>query len=490
MRTAFVTIAAVVLAACGNDNDGGRDGDAALDWGEWTDFGADTDAADTPLADPADPDADAVTGEGQFITRVPSDVGGTDGIIVRVSHPAEDAARHAQGAPVVVQVPGGHGPGSLGIDEPDPMALVTGTVVIELILPGGREPGYWSGGVYDYRGPDCQAALKDVLRYAMGQIADRDGVMLTDRVPWADTSLVGLVGLSNGGNLALTTLASFGTVLSGVDFFVAWESPIGDQYATAELGAVSDAVDNPFYTAGTCTITSCPWPGMDDVLRWDSSETARITDPIDGSTWPVAGLFFLDVDGNEVLGDHEFVIHGLGGPGEVVEGTHRPWLYYSTEFAAILDEQLDTFFPLGKPIWMASPDQIREYWAVRDGALSFADVHASLPDLLVTIVGTATDHVQTQPDHPHLRSQIDGWLDAGHGWVRVNPDAAYVALLSGEPAGGIPENDAGSVLPWPDTELSLLPETLQDFAVDAAVMELADRVRDENVDADLDAVLY
>ncbi|MBW2260639.1 MAG: hypothetical protein JRG91_01595, partial [Deltaproteobacteria bacterium] len=147
-------------------------------------------------------------------------------------------------------------------------------------------------------------------------------------------------------------------------------------------------------------------------------------------------------------------------------------------------------FPSGRPSWMASPAEMRDYWTDRDGSQVIGDAHASLPDLLVMVLGTLEDHVQGQPDHPHLRSHVTGWLDAGHAWVRLNPDAAYVAEASGEPAGGIPESDAGTPLPWPDTGDHLLPETFDAHVVVSAVMELTDRIRAANTDVDLDAVLY
>lgn len=492
MRIWIVLAAAAVLWGCGDGDDGNDflDGDVTLDWGEWPDLATDT-AADTPTDDGSDPDTDPViTGPGEVQVAVPSDVAGDDGIAIRVSYPAREDLRHEAGAPVVVLVPGGHGAGSLGYDEPDPLALATSTVVIDLILPGGMEPGYWSGGEYDYRGPDCKAALRDVVRYAAGEIADQEGHLITDRVPFVDVSVLGLVGMSHGGNLALTALADHAAGMSAVDFLATWESPVGDQYVTGELGTVGDPADNPYYEPGTCTQTICPWPGMDTVLRWATGYDSTIVDPLDGTIWPISGAFFLDVDGNEVLGDTEFIIRGIPGPGEWREGNHLPYLYYSTEMASILDGELATFFPLGKPVWMASPDQIRGYWAERDGSTAIADVHAAFPDLMVMVLGTVEDHVQVQPDHPHLRSQMDAWLGEGHGWVRLNPDAEYMALVSGEDPGSIVEQDAGMVLAFPDTETYLVPESLGDHVVGAAVLELVDRVSASNTDADLDSVLF
>jgi hypothetical protein len=484
--------AALLVAACGSD--GGSNGDADFDWIDMPDQ-ADT-GADVPDGDTTDPGTDpVVSGQGQFRTHLPSEVAPDDGVAnglaLRVHHPAEGAARHDEGAPVVVVAPGGHGVGTLGMDEVHPVTEIAGVVVVQgLLQGGGDEYAHWSSGTYDYRGADSKAAFRDIVRYGLGDLPDEDGWLITDRIPWADTGLVGIVGMSHGGNLALTTLDDHASALAGVDFFASWESPVGDQYVGVELGSVEDAILNPYYVEGTCTLTSCPWPGLRPALDWDSGVSREIVDPLDGTMWPVAGIFYLDADGNGVRGDTEFLIPGLAGPGEVMGSDYLPHLYFSVELAEIIDDREGEIFPLGIPEWMATTTEMRDYWAERDGSLVIGDVHSAFPDLLAMVLGSAGDHVQGQPDHPHLRSHIQGWIDAGHAWARMNPDAAYVAVASGEPATGIPELDAGDALPHPDTETYLLPDRFDPAIVAAAVMELADRVRAANTDADLDAVLY
>ncbi len=483
----FLLAVAIAVAGCGSDGSGH---DADFDWIDTTDP-ADQ-PVDVPADDATDPGVDPVVdGQGQLRVHLPSEVAPGDGLALRISHPSRDAARHAEGAPVVVIAPGGQSVGTLGFDEVHPITESAGVVVILALLQGGGdEYAHISSGTYDYRGADSKRALRDVLRYAMGELPDDDGFIITERIPWADTDLVGVVGMSHGGNLVLTTLAEYGSALAGLDWFASWESPVGDQYVPVELGSIDDIVLNPYYVPGTCTVTTCPWPGFTAALAWDSSFSTEIVDPLDGTMWAISGIFFLDVDGNGVRGAGEFMIPGIPGPGEMSSGEHLPHLYFSSEMADEIEARRSELFSDGLPSWMASPAEMRDYWTERDGSLVIGDVHASLPDLLVMVLGTALDHVQGQPDHPHLRSHLAGWLDAGHAWVRLNPDAAYVAAASGEPASGIPESDAGTPLPWPDTGLHLLPETVDEHAVEAAVMELTDRVRAGNTDADLDAVLF
>ena len=199
---------------------------------------------------------------GDYTVQVPSSAGGELGIAVRVFHPATNEARDSDGAPVIVDVQGGWSAGKLSASGSSTDESEHGYVRIELMLPGGSFGDATSGGEYDVRGPDSIQALADVLSYASGELADMSGSLITDQIPFALTDQVGILGGSNGGNLALATLAEHGAALSSVRWLVAWESPIGDQYAAIELN------DNPFYTPGTCTATTCPTPGLADTLFW------------------------------------------------------------------------------------------------------------------------------------------------------------------------------------------------------------------------------
>ena len=73
------------------------------------------------------------------------------------------------------------------------------------------------------------------MRFLCGPNTTVDGSSITDLLPWADDSNVGVLGLSNGGNLALFALASTQAPQPKISWFATWESPIGDQYQTVEL---------------------------------------------------------------------------------------------------------------------------------------------------------------------------------------------------------------------------------------------------------------
>ncbi len=228
---------------------------------------ADTDSdsdADTDADADADADAELPDVElGVVTVSVPSAAAPDGGIAARVFYPSTGARRYAAGAPIVVDVQGGWSANHSIAAEPTEEVEAHGIIQISYLLPGGVAPEMASGGVYDVRGEDCIRATADVLRFAAGDLADAEGQLITDHVPHALTSNVGIAAGSNGGNLAIAALAQHGDEVD-VQWLAAWESPLGDQYATVELN------DNPFYEPGTCDATTCPIPGLADALAWDS----------------------------------------------------------------------------------------------------------------------------------------------------------------------------------------------------------------------------
>jgi hypothetical protein len=421
---------------------------------------------------------------GDYTVQVPSSAGGEIGIAVRVFHPATDEARYSDGAPIIVDVQGGWSAGRVSASGSSTDESAHGFVRIEFMLPGGSFGDVTSGGEYDIRGPDSVQALADVLSYASGELADMSGALITDQIPFALTDQVGILGGSNGGNLALATLAEHGATLSSVRWFVAWESPIGDQYAAIELN------DNPFYTPGTCTATTCPTPGLADALFWMPLAT---TSPVnfDTGNWSFPGAIGAkSADGTLLKVFDKF-------PAAVTGNATGVQLYPTVEFGeAIRDAAMTLFPPLGNPPpWLVTDEaEIAAYWNYRDGAIRIPEVHALLPELLVIHVGTVIDHVQTQPDYPHAASHIQAWLDVGHDFVRVNADAEYLSAISGLAAGQFPDNEANQPIPYPGSEDLMLAEKYDGipvgaFANLAAMLELADRAHEGVTDTNLDAVI-
>ncbi len=408
---------------------------------------------------------------------------------VRIHVPAEAEARYPEGAPVMVMLAGGHGAATEENDNEEGVlaAQAFGYVHVSFAMPGtlkaGTEGG--SGGVYDYRGLLCQRALADVVLFAMGELPDSDGRTITDHVSFALTDNVGVAAFSNGGNLALTALAAHADELADLAWLVFWESPVGDQYVGGELGAGrgADATFNPFYVPGTSTLTSCPWPGMGDVLAYDPAGTFLLEDPADSEKFTLTGVFYLDENGNAVADEDEFAFHPVGGPGDEIGGNHMPKGYVSVELATLIDEHADDLFTTGRPPWLATLEEVGAYAADRDGSLAVDDVVAAWPDMPMIMVARTADHVQSQPDHPHVRMLVNSWGEFGGTYARLNPDSDYMAEVTGLAASNFPDNTPNQSIPYPGIEAMLEPTTVDgtpmsgSSAVTAAILELADRVR-------------
>ncbi len=486
MRTA-VALLAILSLLIGCPGDEGDDDDiTAGDDDATAGDDDDTTAGDDDDATPGDDD-DSAAGDdddtaqpveaGVFTVQVISEAAPTDGLAVRVEYPATEDLRHAEGAPILVRVPGGWNAGDLGSEEPSP-EMEFGYVIVNYLLPGGEQDGVASGGEYDYRGPNCILATRDILQYAAGQIPDADGQLITDRVPHAWLENLGIEGGSNGGNLALQTLAEVGDELPPVAWVVFWESPIGDQYQAKELN------DNPYYVPGTCLATTCPWPGMEAAIGFDPSA------PTDGNEWDespfeVQGKIFLDGDGDGVwdIGEKEL----LWNPGPRIDPA-QILLYPSAELSDSI-ELSGVFDDVPPPPWLAPPAVVADYWPMVDGSLRIAEAQANFPDVMIIHLGTVNDHAQDQPDYPHARSHVLGWITAGHSFIRLNPDAAYLAHLTGEDESSFPDNDANEPIPWPGTDQLMIPDVADHMAGPAGVLELSDRYAVGNTDVNLTDVL-
>ncbi len=423
---------------------------------------------------------------GFFDTTIASSSAGQEGIALRIFHPASDAARYPDGAPVVVDVQGGHTAGAITVADKSKLPDY-GAIAVQFLLPGGQSDGFKSGGGYDYRGPDCQQALVDVLRYARGLDADNLGLKLIDRLPFALTSNVGIAAGSNGGNLAIVTLANV-EKNAAPNWITFYESPIGDQYVTRELGGGKGSL-NPTYSPGSCTTQSCPWPQLGSLLGFAADEPVQIQDPAGGQPVQGKGVFYVDSNQNQQLDEGEFRFDPIAG---AVQAGDPAKAIFSQELSALIAANAAKLYGNTPPSWLLPPQDTAAYWGARDGSLWIEQAHDNLPELLVIAVATRVDHGQGQPDHPHVRSQVQGWLDAGHAFVRVNPDAAYSSKLADvDPIQAkLPDNDVGQPLPYPNINPHLIPKQPPIPATTAAILELADRLQSANLSPNLDATLY
>lgn len=400
---------------------------------------------------------------GGWITFVESP--GVGRIAVHIQQP--QTPRYAQGAPIVVNV-SGFFTGSSGFDfewEPDDV----GVIYITYLWPGKRDQrtGQSSSGIFDYGGPNCLAALRDVIRFATGASANVSGLYLHEVVD--TTPLYGVSGLyafSHSGIAATNVLALHGEALSRVTFFVGRENPTIDATYPLEPGYWGDngaAIFNPFYDPAGYTPTTIDIDYA--TVTWLEEE----------------GLPAFRVD---------------GGPDYLCSSKHpKMWDkdYWSTNLLqALLDNG-----SLTRETWpetLATPEDAAENWPYRTTVYNYPRLADVLPDLKVMLVFAANDHVQVAMDKPHIHQAYDGFHEAAGLWVRLNPDRAYVEVLVGAGLGNtIPDNEANTE---PSTWLvsrswgyRTPPVSLNKLVPLAAIAEMCDRTATSEWANDLGAII-
>jgi hypothetical protein len=103
--------------------------------------------------------------------------------------------------------------------------------------------------------------------------------------------------------------------------------------------------------------------------------------------------------------------------------------------------------------------------------------------MMVTVIGTYIDHLQKQPDHPHIAMQYNAWLAHKVHWVRLNPESCYPALMTIMNSENFTNNKPNATIDASTIANYLEGEgTTKDYVlVEAAIAELADRRRAKNL---------
>jgi hypothetical protein len=184
---------------------------------------------------------------------VPSESAPGKGLAVNIIY--AKLPRYPDGAPVAVIAPGGAGADGLGFEM---HAAQAGFIEVRFAFPGGGHGKFFSSGIYDNRGPESQMALRDVLLFAAGKIASTDGQKIYELVPVkVSAKNIGLVGWSNGGNIALVTMYKYAEQLSFIGWIAFYESPLGSMFFPPNLGGEHDLVVNKHYRQGSCATGDC-----------------------------------------------------------------------------------------------------------------------------------------------------------------------------------------------------------------------------------------
>jgi hypothetical protein len=431
----------------------------------------------TPVGQDATPEG---TGERE-VTLTPA--GGTlityvhtpeiGNIVVRVRLPQEP--RYPEGAPVVIDIAGFFVP-SVGFHE-SLDGTQSGAIHVDYLWPGKDDPqtGARSDGEYDHGGPDCLAALRDVIRFASGLAPNVDGryiEYLLEITPLADN--VGLYAFSHPGIAATNVLAHHGQDMPTVKYLIGRENPTIDEMYPLELGYYDDdrnPVFNPYYHPEDYTPTT---------IHVDYSTIGWLQNDV----YPEGRPYFAVASGP----DH-------------ILSEKRPQMWGKRYYSRALTQALLDNGALTLENWpddLATPEETQAAWPYRTTVHNYPLLATSAPQLKVMLVFATDDHVQAAPDKPHIRQAYDGFRKTAGLWVRLNPDFAYVQSMTGVEEGDrrFPDNAANTEPnDWMNARewgyRGAYGSSLVTRSVPlAAIAEMADRVRADDWSPDLDEVLF
>ena len=410
-------------------------------------------------------------------TYVPSEAAPGQGLAVNLIFC--NKPRYKDSAPVVVVVPGGNA--SQGLDF-SMHAAHQGFVEVRFAFPGGGKPGFTSSGIYDNRGLKSQEALRDVLRFAAGQITDHQNKKISELLPYhTDPKSVGAVGWSNGGNTLLVTLGKFAAELPFVSWVAFYESPVGAMFFPPALGGAHDMLANKHYRPGTAATGQVMVDFRKLKYQKDASKAPGLHKKNDEPEIP--GVAYFDENNNGAWDEtSEFAI-----PYATDIGMEKQ--IYPPPVARALWALNDFQLPKGKdgkpkgdaskllpPV--ATVDESLAYFRERDGSHYIKSIVQENPMMAFCIFGSHLDHLQRQPDHPHVAMLYNQLLEAKPKFLRLNPSSVYVAAVTFMKASTFSENRPNASIESDTIDQHLEPEGLiPDYAyMEAAAAELADRV--------------
>jgi hypothetical protein len=411
-------------------------------------------------------------------TFLKSEAATGQGLALNIVYP--EKVRYPEGAPIAVVVPDGDGPNGLNFCMHAPQV---GFVEIRFSFPGGRSGIFASGGDVDYRGSDSQLALRDIILFAMGKTKDYQGRTINELVPvkLAQKNL-GLVGWSNGGNIALVTMDKFADELAPVSWIAFYESPLGSLFFPSSLGSTTDLLLNRHYRQGSAATGRCLIDFRKLAYEKDTIRNPGIHKKLKEPEVP--GVVYYDENGNKKWDEStEFAFNFCLDKDKLKQ-------FYAPDVTAAL-ERHKVFEDDKWPGSVATLKESETYFQERDGGICIPSVCSKYPELLITVFGSHVDHLQRQPDHPHIVMQYNSWLDNGARWVRLNPEPIYLSQIANMSSRNFVENPPNSPIDASNIADHLEREGMLNEYVfmDAAIAELADRKRSKNINSPLDAVL-
>jgi len=407
--------------------------------------------------------------EKSISTFIPSETAPGQGLAVNVIYP--NKPRYSEGAPVVVVAPGGEAASGLQFST---HAAQSGFAEVRFAFPGGGNPGFASSGIYDNRGLLSQQALRDVLLFAAGKTKDTQGRSISKLLPVpVATKQIGLIGWSNGGNIATITLSKYAPQLSFLQFLVFYESPLGSMFYPPMLGGAQDLFQNRHYRQGSAATGQCLVDYRKIAYQPKGHKSPgshkKLGQP------EIEGIVFFDENANQQWDEErEFALPYCCDVG-LEKQIYPPNVTVALKRSGLFKEKW--------PKNIAGLAESEAYFHERDGSLFLRDVAKAMPNLFVCVIGTQLDHLQRQADHPHIPLNYNVWLTSKVRFVRLNPDPHYVGVISGMNSANFTDNKPNASVDAAEVDAHLEPEGLiPDYVfVQSAIAELADRKRANNV---------
>lgn len=421
--------------------------------------------------------------EESISTYVPSETAPGQGLAVNMIYSAKP--RYKDGAPVVVVVPGGNG--SQGLDF-SMHAAQQGFVEIRFAFPGGGKPGFTSTGIYDNRGQKSQEALRDVLKFAAGEISDHSGRNISDLLPFhVYNKTVGAIGWSNGGNTLLATLGKFSEQLPFMGWVAFYESPVGAWFYPPSLGGASDFLSNKHYRQGTAATGQVVVDLRN--LKYQKDAIKNPGSHKKNDEPELKGVAFFDENKNDVWDEgSEFAFPystDIGIDKQIYPPAVTKVLAQLPDFVPPKPVKKDKTDPFVKKketkfvIPFVSYEESLAFFRERDGSQYVKQVVEAYPQMPFTVFGSHLDHLQRQPDHPHIAMLYNMLLEAKPKFLRLNPSSVYVGAASFMKPSTFAENRPNSSIDSDQIDQNLEHEGLiPDYVyMESAAAELSDRVK-------------
>ena len=428
--------------------------------------------------EPVIPDQEGIyVGGGEVDISIPSDDGE---LAVRLYLP--ETTRYSEGAPVIIQIQGGYEEKDLSTDFRDNEDMLIVTFLFHGVESNN---GLKSDGTYDYRGEDSAAALRDVILFASGDLADTNGKLISELAGFPVlTNNVGAIGTSNGGNLPVATAALYGEeIADDLKYVIQWETPVSSQIACRDLGNIilepleltNDPSRGRYFNPRYQGFSEKEVLVDHSDVMYDENSIYQVF--YDGNGDGVYSSVPRDEDGKpdpDLNGDEELSTDE-DFPLDYYPGIDKA--YYSRPVThALLDEGVLTLN--NWPSHIATPDEADAYWDIRESVYLYEEAMDNIPGLEAMFQASQTDHVQSNPYKSHIRMAFEGWLTNG-AWIKINPSAEYLVELDQSLAKyDLPDLAANTPpVDWSITKEYTIPEMVNDQTYQiAGIHEMADRV--------------